>query len=168
MADEEKGGTPSPTRAVVLVPVDFSPSSEAALVLACDLAACMHAEVCILHVVHDPGDAPGYYQVEGREQGLRRLEDVAKDMLNAFADRVRDERPDLGMLKTAQRMLVVGLPVTRILEVVEKLQPRLVVMGSAGRTGMSHLMLGSKAEQVVRLCPAPVTIVKVDSGKTDD
>ena len=36
----------------------------------------------------------------------------------------------------------------------------MVVMGSRGRTGLSRLMLGSKAEQVVRLCPAPVTIVK--------
>jgi nucleotide-binding universal stress UspA family protein len=56
--------------------------------------------------------------------------------------------------------LVVGLPVTRILEVVDRFKPFLVVMGSEGRTGLSHMLLGSKAEQVVRLCPAPVTIVK--------
>jgi nucleotide-binding universal stress UspA family protein len=36
----------------------------------------------------------------------------------------------------------------------------MIVMGSVGRTGLSHIMLGSKAEQVVRLSPIPVTIVK--------
>jgi len=36
----------------------------------------------------------------------------------------------------------------------------MVVMGSQGRTGLKHMMLGSKAEQVIKLCPVPVTIVK--------
>jgi nucleotide-binding universal stress UspA family protein len=63
-------------------------------------------------------------------------------------------------LKKAGRKLVVGLPVTRTLEVVEQISPRLLVMGSAGRTGLSRILLGSKAEQLVRLCPVPVVIVK--------
>ena len=48
----------------------------------------------------------------------------------------------------------------RILEVIDKSGTSLVVMGSQGRTGLDHLMLGSKAEQVVRLSPVPVMIVK--------
>jgi nucleotide-binding universal stress UspA family protein len=36
----------------------------------------------------------------------------------------------------------------------------MIIMGSQGRTGLSHLMLGSKAEQVVRLAKIPVMIVK--------
>jgi nucleotide-binding universal stress UspA family protein len=36
-------------------------------------------------------------------------------------------------------------------------------MGSQGRTGLAHVLLGSKAEQVVRLAPIPVTIVKAKS-----
>jgi nucleotide-binding universal stress UspA family protein len=57
-------------------------------------------------------------------------------------------------------MLVKGLPVNRILEIAEKSNSRMIVMGSQGRTGLSHIMLGSKAEQVMRLSPIPVTIVK--------
>jgi nucleotide-binding universal stress UspA family protein len=57
-------------------------------------------------------------------------------------------------------MLVVGLPVNRILEVADKKSASIVVMGSQGRTGIKHLMLGSKSEQIVRLCPYPVLIVK--------
>jgi nucleotide-binding universal stress UspA family protein len=63
-------------------------------------------------------------------------------------------------------MLVVGLPVNRILESAEKIHARMIVMGSQGRTGLAHALLGSKAEQVVRLSPAPVMIVK-DGEKQD-
>ena len=45
----------------ILVPVDFSPHSQSALVFACDLAERIKASLVILHVVHDPGEAPGYY-----------------------------------------------------------------------------------------------------------
>jgi nucleotide-binding universal stress UspA family protein len=144
----------------ILVPVDFSPYSEAALLFACDLAEAIHAPIVILHVVHDPGDAPGYYQVKGRKKQLKRLEDLAAEMFEEFVGKLLEEHPHLDSLKGAEIKLVVGLPVTRILELVEKTQPKMVVMGSAGRTGLSRFVLGSKSEQLVRLCAAPVTIVK--------
>ncbi len=53
-----------------------------------------------------------------------------------------------------------GLPATRILEVAHALGAQLIVMGSRGRTGLSHLLLGSKAQRVVQLSRIPVTIVK--------
>ena len=58
-------------------------------------------------------------------------------------------------------MLVIGLPVNRILEAAEKIDARMIVMGSQGRTGFVQAMLGSKAEQVVRLAARPVMIVKI-------
>lgn len=57
-------------------------------------------------------------------------------------------------------LLLVGLPVNRILEAAEKTGARMIVMGSQGRTGLARALLGSKAEQVVRLAPLPVMIVK--------
>ncbi|MDH3694421.1 MAG: universal stress protein, partial [Gammaproteobacteria bacterium] len=69
------------------------------------------------------------------------------------------------VLKKAERLLVAGLPVTRILEVAKRLEPKMLVMGSAGRTGLSHFLLGSKAEQLLRLCPYPVTIVKLPENQ---
>ena len=41
-----------------------------------------------------------------------------------------------------------------------KTEAQMIVMGSQGRTGLSHLLLGSKAEKVAQLAPIPVTIVK--------
>jgi len=54
--------------------------------------------------------------------------------------------------------------VNRILEVAEQNHARMIVMGSQGRTGLKHALLGSKAEQVVHLSPIPVTIVKEDKN----
>ena len=63
-------------------------------------------------------------------------------------------------MKKAKQILVSGLPVTRILEIEKKLQPYMLVMGSQGKTKLAHLMLGSKAEQVVQLSTGPITIIK--------
>ncbi len=144
----------------ILVPVDFSADSEAALSFGARLAARLGAPLSVLHVVHDPGDAPGYYNVKGRKRQLGKLEDVAREMLDEFMQERIEADPEGEVLEKANRMLVVGLPVSRILEVVSRTNPQMVVMGSAGRTGLSRFLLGSKAEQLVRLCPIPITIVK--------
>ena len=144
----------------ILVPVDFSAHSEAALLFAAECAGTMDATLNVLHVVHDPGEAPGYYLVKGRKKQLRRLEDVAKEMLDDFVRRVQEENKDLPALNKLKVMLVTGLPVNRILEIAKKSNSKMIVMGSQGRTGLSHIILGSRAEQVVRLSPIPVTIVK--------
>jgi len=143
-----------------MVPVDFSTHSEAALVWASGIAACMKSPLLIVHVVHDPGDAPGYYSVKGHKKQLRRMEDIAAEMLDDFHKQVAEKHPELPGLGEAETRVVVGLPVSRILEIAEQIKPVMVVMGSQGRTRLGHLFLGSKSEQVVRLCPMPVTIVK--------
>ena len=72
----------------ILVPVDFSSHSEAALLLACKLASCFDAAPLILHVVHDRGDMPGYYAKTLKKKHLARIEDGASDMLADFLTRV--------------------------------------------------------------------------------
>lgn len=146
----------------ILIPVDFSACSEAALLCGAELAELTGAPLAVLHVVHDLGEAPGYYAVKGRKKQLRRMEDVAADMLDEFMLEVRKAHPGPRALENAEILLVVGLPVNRILETAENINARMIVMGSQGRTGLKHLMLGSKAEQVVNLAPIPVTIVKAD------
>ena len=144
----------------ILVPVDFSSHSETALAYAAELAGKLGNELIILHVVHDPGEAPGYYSVKGRDKQLRRMEDVATEMLDDFFRKMQKKHSGLPALKDATTMLVVGLPVNRILESAEKVDARMIIMASKGRTGLAHVLLGSKAEQVVRLAPVPVMIIK--------
>ena len=148
----------------ILVPVDFSYDSELALLKACELAVCMFAPVIVLHVVHSPEEMPGYYARFTKKKHLTKMEDVAGEMLDEFILKVIKAHPNIRLLKKVETLLVVGLPVTRILEVAEKVNASMVVMGSQGRTGLKHLLLGSKAQQVVQLCPVPVTIVKAGIG----
>jgi nucleotide-binding universal stress UspA family protein len=157
--------TEKPADGPILAPIDFSPYSAAALLQAAELADALSAPLTVLHVVHDPGDAPGYYAVKGRKKQLHRLEDVAADMLDEFMQEMRMKHPAQTALQNAATLLIVGIPVTRILETAEKIRARLIVMGSQGRTGISHVLLGSKAEQVVHLAGIPVMIVKDRKGK---
>lgn len=144
----------------ILVPVDFSAFSEAALVNACELADCMNLPVVILHVVHDPSELPGYYAKMAKKKNLVRMEDVAREMFDEFMGMMIKNHPKLKALAEAESRLVVGLPVGRILEVAKSVHAEMIVMGSQGHTGLKHILLGSKAEQVVRLSPVSVTIVK--------
>jgi len=92
--------------------------------------------------------------------------DVATELLDKFLEKIKTQHPGLDSLKDAERRLVQGIPAARILEVAQATGARLIVMGSRGRTGLPHLLLGSKAERVVQMSPIPVTIVK--AGTNDD
>jgi len=153
-AVRESGGT------IILVPVDFSDHSEAALLQASEFANLMQATLIVLHVVHDPGEMPGYYSKLVKKKRATRMPDVAAQAFEEFMADTIKANPELETLQQATQLMVIGLPVTRILEVVEHVDPLMVVMGSQGRTGLKHLVIGSKAAQVVQLCPVPVTIVK--------
>ena len=144
----------------ILVAIDFSVHSEAALLWAAQTAQSFDAPLLVLHVIHDPEAAPGYYAHADASGYVRGMEEVAKQMLADFMERFRKENPTLAPLADARTELVAGLPATRILEVAENEDARLIVMGSQGRTGLRHLLLGSKAERVAQLSTRPVTIVK--------
>lgn len=149
-------------RRPILVPVDFSSCSEAALLFAVHLTSCVHAPLLVLHVVHEPNNAPGFYRSNGHgASGLSRpIEDVARDMLTAFVEEVSGHISDSRTLATAQMLLVSGLPTRRILEVAAQEDAALIVMGTHGRAGLSRLTVGSVAADVAQRSRVPVTIVK--------
>lgn len=153
MADKPEGRP-------ILVPVDFSPHAEAALLFAIDLAKCLGSPLLILHVVHDPGAMPGYYSKALKKKQLTRIEDGASQMLEEFFQRVGKHHPELKELKNVESLLVKGLPSSRIIEVAKKRGAGMIVIGSKGLTGLKHLLVGSVAEQVAHLAPIPVTVVK--------
>ncbi|NEV64094.1 universal stress protein [Thiorhodococcus minor] len=144
----------------ILVPVDFSPSSEAALLHAVWLARCLDSSLLVLHVVHDPGTMPDYYGKVLKKKQLMRIEDGAAAMLDDLIAKAEERYPEFKKLKNRESMLVKGLPSGRILEVADKVGASMIVLGSKGATGLKHLLMGSVAEQVARLAKIPVTIVK--------
>lgn len=153
-----------PDKKPILVAIDLSQHSEQALLWAARAARGFRVPLVVLHVVHDPGEAPGYYQhVKKHEKHLHRIEELASEMMDEFLAEMSEKYPKL--LGDLSHRLVVGLPINRILEVAEDVDAQLIVMGSHGRTGLPHLLLGSKAEKVAQLSPIPVTIVKADTKR---
>jgi nucleotide-binding universal stress UspA family protein len=147
----------------ILCAVDFSDDAEAALLWACEQAALSRSRLVLLHVVHDPAASPGFYLRPGGDWP-RPLTEVAEEMLKEFLDKMRSAHPDQAVLRSLETRIVPGLPPGRIVEVAEEIGAALVVVGSRGRTGMPHVMLGSVAERVAQTAPMPVTVVKRASG----
>jgi nucleotide-binding universal stress UspA family protein len=58
------------------------------------------------------------------------------------------------------RRVVVGIPYRKIVEVAEEEKADLIVMTTHGRTGLSHLVMGSVAEKIVRTAPCPVLTIR--------
>jgi len=144
----------------ILVAVDFSSQSEAALLNAKYYAECCKSKLLVLHVIHDPSEASGYYQNVMKKKQLLRMEDGATHMLDDFLTKMSKKHASLKDIQQVESMLVRGLPVNRILEVAKKYNVTMIVMGSKGNTGLKHLLLGSVAERIVQLSPIPVTVVK--------
>lgn len=153
--------------APILVAVDFSPDSEAAFEWALHAAIAFSAPLLVVHVVHDPAAAPGYYA--GAVDQIAELEDIAAEMMTGYMNRMRGKFSEIEALSGFTSRVVVGLPVGRILEVGEKEGARLIVMGGRGRSGLADVLLGSKVERVAHLARIPVTIVRAaESQSTTD
>jgi nucleotide-binding universal stress UspA family protein len=147
-------------RRPVLVPVDFSNSSEVALLFAAQTARCIGAPLLILHVVHEPVDQPGFYRKNGDAGSLRPMEDVARDMLKRFVDEMRRHEWARAALEDAEVLLVTGLPIRRIEEVAQQRDAAMIVMGTQGRGGLARLARRSVTEELAKHSPIPVTVVK--------
>ncbi|HEY8426782.1 MAG TPA: universal stress protein [Sandaracinaceae bacterium] len=135
----------------VLCPVDFSPHSENAVRFAVELAEKLGAEVHLLHVYQLPVYAlPDGAMMAGPEFTTKVTAELQK-ALSALAQSFEPAK-----LPTH---LVEGVPYREVVRMTEELGADLVVMGTHGRTGLKHLLLGSVAERVVRSSSVPVITV---------
>lgn len=156
---ENATASASQPAAPILVAIDFSQDSRAALVWASNYAHLNGADLLILHVAHDPAASPGFYRQMG-DDWLRPMIEMAGEMMSEFLTTMKQACPNLSPLQTATARLVSGLPAGRIVEVAEQVGAPLIVVGSRGRTGLPHILLGSVAERVAQTATAPVVIVK--------
>jgi nucleotide-binding universal stress UspA family protein len=143
----------------VLVPVDFSPCSDKALELALDIARTTDAKLTLLHVVYVPPAVYAAYQ----EAAYWPAFDIERDERKAFEallEKTRQVSPDVKV----DGVVATGKPWRKILEMGLKLDADLIVMGTTGRTGLAHALLGSVAEKIVRLSPIPVLTACLEGG----
>lgn len=139
----------------ILVPTDFSEFSKQAVDYAVELAGRFDAEITLLYVLQDavalfpePGvafPAPGNYLQELQESSQQAL------------DRLRESLP---AEMTIQTVLRNGPPFVEIVRFAKEEDFDLIVIGTHGRSGLAHMLLGSVAEKVVRKANCPVLTVR--------
>lgn len=140
----------------VLVPTDFSETSDSALRYGKALASAFGATLHVVHVVEEPYGQP--WAVEAYGFSLAALQDEwIKDAQARLAASVTDE--ERKTLKTTTTT-VLGHPVMEVLRYAKDNNIDLVVMGTHGRGPLGHVVLGSVAERVVRKAPCPVLTVR--------
>ena len=141
----------------ILVPVDFSAHSEKAIRYATTLANKFGARVSLLHVVEDPF-VTGAWQAEVFVPNIPELlNDLIKSAQTRMAERKKDLASHGFVIETA---VITGRPATAIVEHASTGKFDVIVMGTHGRTGLSHALLGSVAERVVQKAPCPVLTVR--------
>lgn len=143
----------------ILVPLDYSTHSDEALRTAVDLASHYGASITLTNV-YEPVDRllPEAAWVLTPEQQTR--------VLSAFTDRLeRSEKQarDLGATRVDSRLLE-GEPALRIVGCASEGSFDLIVMGTHGRKGVRHMLLGSVAERVLRAASCAVLVVKAADG----
>lgn len=143
----------------ILVPVDFSDCSRAALDYAETLSKTFSATVDLIHVWEVPPYIPPEAMVGVPGHDTQTLADVAHGSAEKEMRRFVKELEDEGV-KVERTLLDSGDPGRTIVEVAEKEHYDMIVLGTHGRTGLSHLLMGSVAERVVRHAPCPVLTVR--------
>jgi universal stress protein A len=146
----------------ILVPTDLSAASLAGLDYAADLAQPFNAEVIILYVVE-----PIVYATPTDLYG------ATADLGTVIQEQERSGRTQLQRLqarysKKIRKLRAVqqtGTPYVAITGAAKKLKVDLIVMSTHGRTGLSHLLMGSVAEKIVRTSPCPVLTVRAGSKR---
>ncbi len=137
----------------ILIPVDFSPCTEAVTRLGADLARAFGAELFLLHVA---APEPEFITYEPGPASVR--EAVARE-ISAEHRKLHDLDRALeaqGLKVTS--LLIQGYTAEKILQEIDRLKIDLVVMGSHGHGALYHLLLGSVSEGVLRKSPVPVLV----------
>jgi nucleotide-binding universal stress UspA family protein len=138
----------------ILVPTDFSEYADYALDYAIELAQKLQARLTLLHIIQltpmTIGDMYGY----SLEAYLEAMESEAQTHMEALLHRVHQEGLE------GETAIVQGVPFQIIVDMAESQNVDLIVMGTHGRTGLTHALMGSVAEKVVRLAPCPVLVTR--------
>ena len=137
----------------VLIPTDFSDTAAAAAAYGCELAARLGARVTLLNVV-----SPGVVALPDAvyaptEEELEMLAHHARSQLLSLAYGLMRARLHIDVAAVA------GVPSEAIAEYARERAIGLIVIGTHGRRGLAHAILGSVAERVVRTAPCPVLTV---------
>lgn len=142
----------------ILCPIDLGPNTEATLATAQRLAEDSAAKLILFHVVPLPLEVVGQPLLV---EPLSFAQDEARARIELLAKR-------LGLKVLYEVVVVIGDPAREIVRAIGEHDANLVVMATHGRTGLSHLFLGSVAARVVRDSPVPVLTVPMRNTRPEN
>jgi len=136
----------------IMIAVDQSSYSAGVVAVGMELARSTKAPVVILTVLDKVGEIVPLIEGGGgtSEDWMARVNATAKSL-----EDYKTQYPDVDISIKA----VLGTPNEDIVEQVTEQKATMLVMGTHGRTGLDHLLIGSTAEFVIRHAPVPVLVV---------
>ena len=143
----------------ILLPTDGSECSAKAMAYALSFAKQYGGRVVALHVMDQR------WEEQTRAVFAEVGQDLAQKIRNGYQEEARrilrevtDAASKVGV--PVESKVLTGIPSEDIVRLAQQLPADIIIMGTHGRAGMSHLLLGSVAEKVVRRAPCPVLTVR--------
>ena len=137
----------------ILCPIDHSDCSKEALKYAVSFAMKDEAKLYLLHIIDIRTFNEGLEAMSMQIPDEETLEQLRSKLLDCIPEEIRDEMD-------VEAIVIQGIPFAEIISTAREKEIDMIVTGSHGRTGISHMMLGSVSEKVVRKAPCPVLTVR--------
>lgn len=144
----------------ILVPVDFSDYTDEITHAAGQLAKKFGSTIHLLHVIPNMDYFTPYESFLPAESLINAQRDIEREV-DKDMDAVARKMGDIPVVKAVRA----GVAFAEILQYVRTEGIDLVVMGTHGRGGIEHILLGSVAEKVIRRAPCPVMTIRPASRK---
>jgi nucleotide-binding universal stress UspA family protein len=145
----------------ILVPTDFSATADAALDYAFGLAERFGASLQLLHVLDDPF----IYEGMSAEAYISEAPMIRTAMLQDAREKLRHRAGPREPGLQVETEVLFGHGARTIAAYAAERGIDLIVMGTHGRTGIAHVLIGSIAERLVRTAPCPVLTVRHPEAK---
>jgi universal stress protein A len=139
----------------ILLPTDFSEHSATATKYACEMATKFDAELHLLHALEIQGSGPPAFVM-----GLALPSYIHESRVAAEKSMTRVLDAEWAADRTVVHAIVEGSPKVEIIQYARKHDIDLIVLATHGRTGLSHIIMGSVAETIVRTAECPVLTVR--------
>jgi len=137
----------------ILCPIDHSDCSKEALKYAVTFAMKDEAKLLLLHVIDIRSFNEGLDAMSTQIPNEETIEQLRVKLLDCIPEEIRDDMD-------VEAIVTQGIPFVEIISTAKEKEIDMIVIGSHGRTGISHMMLGSVSEKVVRKAPCPVLTVR--------
>lgn len=138
----------------ILCPVDHSECSYLALKYAISLALKDEAKLYLLHVIDSRLYDTEIYKFSPHKLSEIDESKIREDLMKSLPEGTTD-------VLEVETLVVKGVPFNEIINAATEINVDIIVIGTHGRTGLSHVMLGSVAEKVVRKSLCPVLTVRM-------